>query len=228
MIGLLVAALLHGGTHPPIYDGLPSPEAPYRYVNPPPDLASSNQPPFSAQATLPVDKGKVPGGGLQTDDMQVLVFFGLGALEVGREAQSVLIRIDPVTQPPSPPAGSQIRGNVYRITVVEQPSGTSAMVVTSLHVRLRYPPGPFEELQFYDGTTWHILPTLPAGSGSPYAAANPAALGEFAATAPAGGQRQGLLGILVGLLADYGLILFVIVFGALAVISEVRRRKQHS
>ena len=120
VIGLAVAVLLPSGPRPALFDGLPLPQAPYRYVNPPPDLASSNQPPGSGQATLPVQNGQVPGGGVQTSDGQVLVYFGVGALGASSSAQSATIRIDPVTDPPAPPAGSQIRGNVYRVSATQQ------------------------------------------------------------------------------------------------------------
>jgi hypothetical protein len=225
VIGLAVAVLLPSGPRSALYDGLPLPQAPYRYVNPPPDLASSNQPPGSGQATLPVQNGQVPGGGVQTSDGQVLVYFGVGALGASSSAQSATIRVDPVTDPPAPPAGSQIRGNVYRVSGTEQPSGAAVTVVHGYNITMRYPPGPFKELQFYDGTSWHALRTTSV-NGNPYAGATPTALGQIAATAPAGAGGESLFTILARLVESYGLLAFIIVFGGIAVAQEIRRRRR--
>lgn len=218
---------MHPAAPVPLFDGLPLPQAPYRYVNPPPDLASSNQPPESGQATLPVQDGQVPGGGVQTGDGQVLVFFGLGALRASSSATSVSIRVDPVTDPPAPPAGKQIQGNVYRVSATETPSGAAVTVVRGYNITMRYPPGPFQELQFYDGSTWQPLRTSTI-SGNPYAGATPTALGEMAATAPAGASRDSLFTILSRIVESYGLLLFIVVFGAIAVWQEIRRRRQRT
>lgn len=224
-VGLVVAVLLPSGPRPALFNGLPLPQAPYRYVNPPPDLASSNQPPGSGQVTLPVQNGQVPGGGVQTSDGQVLVYFGLGGLGASSGAQSVTVRIDPVTDPPAPPAGSQIRGNVYRVSATEKPSGAEATVVHGYNITMRYPPGPFKQLQFYDGTNWHSLRTTTV-SGNPYAGATPTALGQVAATAPAGAGGESLFTTLARLVESYGLLAFIIVFGGIAVAQEIRRRRR--
>jgi hypothetical protein len=226
-LGLGLATTLHARPAAPLFDGLPLPETPYRYVNPPPDLASSNQAPEPGQASLPVQGGKVPGGGVQTGDGQVLVYFGLGALQASTSAQSVTIRIDPVTDPPAPSAGTQIRGNVYRISGTEQPSGAAVTVVHPYNITMRYPPGPFKELQFYDGSSWHPLVTSTV-SGNPYAGGSPTALGETAATAPAGATGESLLAILSRIVEGYGLLLFIVVFGAIAVWQEIRRRRRRA
>jgi hypothetical protein len=224
-VGLVVAVLLPSGRRPALFDGLPLPQAPYRYVNPPPDLASSNQAPGSGQVTLPVQNGQVPGGGVQTTDGQVLVYFGLGALQASSGAQSVTVRVDPVTDPPASPKGSQIRGNVYRVSATEKPSGAEVTVGRGYNITVRYPPGPFKELQFYDGTRWLSLRTTTV-SGNPYAGATPTSLGEIAATAPAGAGGESLFTILARFVESYGLLAFIIVFGGIAVTQEIRRRRR--
>jgi hypothetical protein len=226
-VGLVVALLLPSGPRPALFDGLPLPQAPYRYVNPPPDLASSNQPPGSGQVTLPVQNGQVPGGGVQTTDGQVLVYFGLGALQASSGAQSVTVRVDPVTDPPASPKGNQIRGNVYRVSATEKPSGAEVTVVRGYNITMRYPPGPFKELQSYDGTSWHPLRTTTV-SGNPYAGATTTALGEIAATAPAGAGGESLFTILSRFVESYGLLAFIIVFGGIAVAQEIRRRRRRT
>ncbi len=224
-IGLGLALAMHPSPAAPLFDGLPLPQAPYRYVNPPPDLASSNQPPGSGEATLPVENGQVPGGGVQTSDGQVLVYFGLGALRASSSAQSVTVRIDPVTDPPPPPPGSQIRGNVYRVGATEKPSGAAVTVVHGYNITIRYPPGAFKELQFYDGSAWSSLRSTTV-SGNPYAGATPMALGEIAATSPSGATGESLFTILSRIVESYGLLAFIIVFGGIAVAQEIRRRRR--
>ena len=224
VLALVVAALAHPGASVPLFDGLPLPQAPYRYVSPPPDLASSNQPPESGQTTLPVQNGQVPGGGAQTGDGQVLVFFGLGALQASSTTQSVTVRIDPVTDPPGPPSGGEIRGNVYRVTATANPASATVSVVHPFNVTMRYPPGPIKELQLFDGSSWHALRTSLV-SGNPYAGASPTAFGEMAATAPAG-ARESILTILARIVESYGLLLFVVLFGGIAVWQEVQRRQR--
>ncbi|HYS01366.1 MAG TPA: hypothetical protein VET82_03320 [Candidatus Eisenbacteria bacterium] len=221
IVGLILAALLHPHFGPPMYEGAPPPEPPYRYMCPPPDLAASNQAPQSGQATLPIHIGEVPGGGTQTDDAQVLVFFGPGALRASSTAQTVTIRIDPVACGVPPPPGSQIRGNVYRIAATEDPGGAAPIIVRGYNVTMRYPPGPFTELQLYDGSTWHPLRSAIVG-GRPYAGATATAFGEIAATA----QPSGWLTTVLAVLESYGLLAFIIVFGGIAVAQEIRRRRR--
>lgn len=219
-VGLGLASLAHSPNELPLYDGLPVP-SPYRYVSPPPDLGPSNQRPLPGEATLSVENGQVSGGGAQTGDDQVLVFFGLGALRASSRATSVTIRIDPVTDPPPAPRGSQIRGNVYRISGTEQPGGAPVTVVHGFNVTMQYPLGPLRELQFYDGSSWHALRTQ-VDITSRYVRATPTAFGEIAATA----EPSGFLNALLGMIASYGLLAFLVVFGGIAVWHEVRRRRR--
>lgn len=226
-LGLLLAALAHGAVRAPaLFDGLILPEVPYNYCHPPTNLTSSNQPPQSGQAAFPVLGGKVAGGGVQTGDSQVVVFFGLGALQVSAAASSVSVTVDPVcNQPPSPPPGFRMHGNVYRIAAVEQPGGQPARLNGTYNVTMRYPPGPSPQLQFFDGSTWHPLKTALAGGGNLYAGAALTALGEIAATAPQGAGADSVLTILARNLASFGILALVIVFGIIAVIQEIRRRR---
>jgi hypothetical protein len=223
--GLILVSLLHANrSQPPIFDGLPLPQEPYRYVSPPPELASSNLPPEPGEATFPVMNGQSMGGGVQTGDAQVVVFFGVGSLKVSPAATSVTVRVEPVKNPPSPPPGYQIQGNVYRITATEQPGGAPA-TATTYHLTMRIPPGPFKELQFYDGTSWSPLKTNRPPNGDLYAGANLTSLGYVAGIAPAG-AGDSIYATLARYLETYGLLAFILVFGIIAVTQEVRRRRK--
>jgi hypothetical protein len=229
VLGLTGAALLHGGvTAPPVYDGIIVPPEPYRWESPPPNLRAGNQPPLSGEATLPVQNGQVAGGGVTTGDSQVVIYFGPGAFKAPAGTQNVTCSITPDPSPPAPPAGIDIRGNVYRITCVAQPGGTLVTVVSTYHLTMRFPPGAFTEIQYFDGSSWRALPTLRAPGGDPYASVNAPGFGEFAAAAPTGAPGPSIVSDLGRYLAFYGILAFVIIFGVIAIIQEVRRRRQHA
>jgi hypothetical protein len=101
-------------------------------------------------------------------------------------------------------------------------------VVSSYHLTLRFPPGAFKEIQFNDGNGWRALPTLTAPGGDPYASVNAPGFGEYAATAPSGAAAPGIFSNLGRYLEFYGILGFVILFGAIAVFQEIRRRRHRA
>ncbi len=226
--GFLSVLLLHGRLAvPPIYDGIVVPPAPYRYVSPPPNLASGNQPPLGGTATFPLQNGQVPGGGVQTDDNQVITFWGLGAIKASGAATTVKCTIEPLKNPPAPPSGLEIRGNVYNINCLAQPSGS--LSVSGYHLTMRIPPGTVNDIRYYDGSTWHNLTTLFAPGGDPYASVNAPGFGDYAAMARTGasttGPNGGIIGNLGRYLEFYGILAFVVIFGVIALVQEIRRRR---
>lgn len=228
-VGLLAALILHGRTAaPPIFDGIAVPPSPYHWESPPPDLRSGNVQPSSGESTFPVHNGQVAGGSLQTTDAQVVIYFGVGFLQVSSSAQSVRCTVTPLASPPPAPAGSQIRGNVYRFECLEQPGGATLTAHGNFHLTMRYPTGPFKQIQYYDGSTWTALESTQAPGGNPFAGATPSGFGDYAATAPAGAQGPGILAFLGRYLEFYGILAFVIVFGVIAIAQEVRRRRRQA
>jgi hypothetical protein len=229
VLGLSAAALFHGRVAgPPVYDGIIVPPEPYRWESPPPNLKAGNKPPLSGEATLPVLNGQVAGGGVQTADNQIVIYFGPGAFKAPAAATSVKCTIEPDPNPPAPPAGVEIRGNVYRISCVGQPGGGPVAVVSTYHLTMRFPSGAFKEIQYSDGRGWRALATLRAPGGDPYASANAPGFGEYAATAPSGAPGESIFSILGRYVEFYGILAFVILFGAIAVIQEVRRRRRRA
>jgi hypothetical protein len=226
-IGLFATAALHAPRVPPIFDGIIVPPEPYRWVSPPPNLAAGNQPPLSGEATIPVNNGQVAGGGVQTADNQVIMFFGAGYFKAGTNARSARCSIDPDRNPPVMPSGIDLRGNVYRVNCIAQPDNGPVTAVSPYHLTLRFPPGAFKEIQYYDGTHWRALNTLRAPGGDPYASVNAPGFGEFAATAPTGAAPAGdsIISILGRYVEFYGILAFVVIFGAIAVVQELRRRR---
>jgi hypothetical protein len=225
-IGLMAAALLHGAPAPPVFDGIIVPPEPYRWENPPPNLKAGNKPPLSGETTLPVSNGQVPGGGVQTGDSQVIIFFGPGTFKVPSGTTSVKCSIQPDPNPPPAPPGTDIRGNVYRINCTAQPGGGAVTVASTFHLTLRFPPGAFKEIQHDDGNAWRALTTLRAPGGDPYASVNAPGFGEYAATAPTGAASGDTIFTWLGRYAAfYGILAFVVVFGIIAIVQEVRRRQ---
>jgi hypothetical protein len=227
--GLIAAALLHGGgSAPPVYDGISVPPEPYRWESPPPNLAAGNKPPLAGEATMPVQNGQVAGGGIQTGDNQVVMYFGPGAFKAPAGATSVKCTIEPDPNPPAPPVGVEIRGNVYRVTCVGEPGGGLVTVVSPYHLTMRFPPGPFKEIHYDDGSGWRALPTLIAPGGDPYASVNAPGFGRYAATAPTGAAGPSAVSDLGRYLEFFGILGFVILFGAIAIFQEVRRRQHRA
>jgi hypothetical protein len=231
LLGLAAAALLHGGlAGPPVYDGIIVPPEPYRWESPPPNLRAGNKPPLPGEAMLPVVTGQVAGGGVQTGDNQVVIYFGAGTFKAPPGTQTAKCTIEPDPNPPPPPPGVEIRGNVYRIGCVAQPGGTPVTITSSYHLTLRFPPGAFNEIEYNDGTGWRALQTLRASGGDPYAGVNAPGFGEYAATAATGATAPGesIVTVLGRYLAFWGILAFVILFGAIAVVQELRRRRQRA
>jgi hypothetical protein len=228
ILGLAAALLLHDQLSvPPLYDGIVVPPAPYRWESPPPNLRNGNRPPEGGETTLPVLNGQVSGGGVQTGDSQVIIYFGPGTFKPPAGATSIKCTIEPVTNPPSPPPGWDIRGNVYRISCAGQPNGGTVTAANTFNLTLRMPPGPANDIQYYDGQSWHQVTTLFAPQGDPFAGVNAPTFGEYAVMARSGGSgsSEGLFSSLTRYAEFYGILALVIIFGVIAIVQEIRRRR---
>jgi hypothetical protein len=113
---------------------------------------------------------------------------------------------------------------------VAQPGGAPATLASSYHLTLRFPPGAFQEIHYNDGSGWRALTTLKAPGGDPYASVNAPGFGEYAATAPTGGTAPGasVFAVLGRYAPFYGILAFVVLFGAIAVVQEIRRRRHRA
>jgi hypothetical protein len=214
-------------TAAPLYDGLPLPQPPYRYVSPPPSLKSSNEPPLSAERTLAIRNAQVVAGTVSTGDNQATAFFPAGALSVPPGSQGVLVRLEPDGSPPAPPPGSSIRGNVYRLTALAQPSGAPAGVARPFQLTLRYPPGPFQEIQLYREQAWRPAKTSRDAS-NPYATALLSELGEVAATAPPEAKEPSFFSGLARIVEGYVVLAAVLAFALIAATQAIRRGRKRA
>jgi len=123
LVGTAVGGRLSPFARRPILDGF-APPPPYRWVSPPPDLASTNKPPSSGRFTLRLDPATGSKAGVfSTADGQVSLALGDGAIPSRPGQDSVVLAIIPVASPAGAevPRKLQIAGNVYRIDAEYQP-----------------------------------------------------------------------------------------------------------
>jgi hypothetical protein len=148
--------LLDGGTPP----------TPYRWVDPPPELASTNLEP--ASATFPVELGNRGSltAVLTTTDAQITLILPKGSFPPAEGAREVEVSIEPLAasaiEPPPPPL--EILGNVYRLEATYVPSDEPAELAAEARVVLVYPfssgvhPG-HTIVHLLDGRTWTTADT---------------------------------------------------------------------
>jgi len=149
----------------PLLDGL-GPAAPYRWVNPPPDLAADNQPPSAGEFTLELGPDGVRGQVLITSDDQVTVIVADGAIGPRAGATGVRLTVAPLDAGTLPAPGGDLVtfGNAYELSATYEPSGAP---VEELHDQIDlivlYPVTPdvhsatHEMLRSASGASWKPL-----------------------------------------------------------------------
>jgi hypothetical protein len=169
----LAGAAVSGGAsilaRRPLLDGL-APPAPYRWVNPPPDLAAGNKPPASTRFTVDLGLGGSQLGAFSTSDGQVNLVLSEGAVppRAGQAQVEVSVEpVDPATLGPVP-AGLVGAGNAYRVQASYQPSGRAVDTLAGQSsIGLVYPllaaavadPAGHLVLSSPDGRVWERLPS---------------------------------------------------------------------
>jgi hypothetical protein len=151
----------------PLLDGL-APPAPYRWVNPPPDLAAGNKPPASTRFTLELTGDGSRLGAFSTSDGQINLVLSEGAIPARPGQTGVEVTVDPLdpaTLAP-PPSGLVSAGNAYRIQAAYRPSGLKVETLGGQSsVGLVYPllatavadPAGHQVLSSADGRAWEAL-----------------------------------------------------------------------
>jgi hypothetical protein len=147
----------------PLLDGM-SPQ-PYRWVKPPPDLASTNQPPEPSGFSLIVRNGHVPADTLPSSDGQTILIVPENFVTVPPGTVTITVRITPLDPATlgAPPDGLTVLGNADRIRATFEPSGAplrklihplEAILVYPAHVG---PPVDRTVITSSDGTSWHAV-----------------------------------------------------------------------
>ena len=149
----------------PLLDGL-APPTPYRWVDPPPELASTNLAP--APGTFRVELGTRGSltAVLTTTDAQVTLILPKGSFALAEGERSIEVSIEPLAaaevDPPLPPL--EIEGNVYLLEATYVPSDEPAELAAEARVVLTYPfstgvhPGN-TIVHSTEGTTWSTADT---------------------------------------------------------------------
>jgi hypothetical protein len=152
----------------PLLD-ITGPLAPYRWVDPPPELAASNLPPVPGSFRMDLD---VEGVRLFfTKDNQVTVIVRDRAIAPAPGERSVKLAVDPIDPSELPQPGGKLVafGNAVRIEAVYLPSRTPVSEIRKgLDVALIYPQtstlqaASHQILFSADGTRWQKLETSDA------------------------------------------------------------------
>jgi len=150
-------------TRAPLLDGT-SPQ-PYRWVNPPPELRSTNLTPEPSGFSLIVRHGHVPADTLPSSDGQTILIVPEDFTEPPAGTATIDVRITPLDPATlgAPPNGLVVLGNADRIVATFQPSGArvtklahplEAILVYPAHVG---PPVDRTVIASSDGATWRTV-----------------------------------------------------------------------
>ena len=153
----------------PLLDGL-APPTPYRWVNPPPDLAAGNKPPASGRFSVELTADGSRLGAFSTSDGQLNLVLSEGGVAARPGQTGVEVAVDPVDPATlgAAPSGLVVAGNAYRIRASYRPSGRKVEALGGQSsVGLVYPllatavadPGGHVVLSSADGRTWEQLPS---------------------------------------------------------------------
>lgn len=178
---------------PGFYDGF-GPQAPYRWVSPPPQFQHNNQPPLSGQATIRVNPGGVvDAGSVFTQDGQASISFTPGAFQAPTDDSPVTIQIKPVASYPNP-ANIRLATNVYCITSsASLAPGKDVLVTLTFSDQL---PAPSSVYEYQDGGHWENIGST--GTAAPFSiSARTSKLGCFAGGYPAN-AKQTAKGVTLG------------------------------
>lgn len=185
LIGTVLAAAGPAGPGRALYDGL-VPLPPYRWVQPPRDLARDNQPPSPGAAALDLDpSGKSPGS-VATGDGQCTVIFNDGAVAAGPSGGTLTVTIaalDPAALG-APPRGTRFDGNACRFQAAYGKSRVVPRYRRTVTIVLRYATGGTQIARAGE-SGWQRVQTIRYAGHLHLLVANVPTLGTFAPVAAA-------------------------------------------
>jgi hypothetical protein len=226
--GILVAiAQVLGLGGPPVYDGLPVPADPYRYLDPPAGVKNPG-PPLSAHVNIDLIGGGNSAIDLPTGEFppqaELQLFHGdVDGIVSGVPAVTTAeVTIRAVPMPSAAlPAGRQLHGNVYEMKVVANGHSLQLSSSPQTLVSLRQPrtSAASPQIAVLDGDKWELLDTHP-GSGAGVLSARLPRLGDVAIVEKTSGFVKS--GGHTGLYAGLGFAAFAV--AVIAVIRVLRTR----
>ena len=149
----------------PLLDGL-GPAQPYRWVNPPASLASTNQSPSVGTFVVKFTKNGLQGQVFVNGDAQATVIVPNGAFPAHGHDDAVVLTLTPLDPATlgSLPDGRVAFGNAYQMTAAYRPSGAPApQPAAPIDVVLLYPVTPDLQSATHsvyasiDGKAWSAL-----------------------------------------------------------------------
>ena len=162
---LPVAVLVSPVPAPPLYDGVGSPDEPYRHTAPAPGAPRTDRP---TAATTPVVLAGGRSAPLEVataeQGPQAALRLPAGAL-VGPPGARLVVAVAPVDLPVPPPNGAAL-SNGYRVEAVDAAGAQVPLAerrTASVDLRIPAATNAAVALELYDGATWFTLPTSRAG-----------------------------------------------------------------
>jgi hypothetical protein len=164
--GALLSSHLSPATRRPLLDGI-GPPPPYHWVEPPPALAATNKKAEGGRFPLIVKGGRSAAGAFTTGDSQLALVLQPGALPVSAAVTGAEVEVTPLGgSSATPPPGKMVDGNVFRISIKTEPSGSAvARFRKPQSTLLTYPADQsFRQPQHFlafsrDRRTWTLLET---------------------------------------------------------------------
>jgi hypothetical protein len=164
VLAYVASAALSGHLSPlarrPLLDGL-VPPTPYRWVEPPPELAGTNLAPNRQDFVVRLGADGSRTEVLTTDDAQVTLLLPRGSFASSPGQDSIRVRVEPraASAVDSPAEPGPILGNVYLLEATYRPSGEAAALAADSRVVLVYPQvandhGGHVVVVSADGVTW--------------------------------------------------------------------------
>jgi hypothetical protein len=202
----IMTARLSSQPFRPLFDGF-APPPPYRWVQPPPELARDNQLPERAERDVPLGPEGSEVANTTTPDGQAIASLEVGSVPANPPDTAVRLQLVPLdvgTLGPLPP-DLRPESNAYHVTLAYQPSQTPVTGLARPGTVALTASGPGDVLLFSpDGRQWRETTSQPYGhSPGRYTALE--APGYFVITArpppptPSGPSRpNALLVIIVG------------------------------
>lgn len=140
IVGASLSAHLSLLARRPLLDGF-VPPAPYNWVDPPPELASSNVTPLPGMLRLRLGADGSRGGFFATGDAQVSLVLPVAAFPAASGARVVRVEIRPVDPSTvgAPPGDRIVTGNAYRIRATYEPTNAPATLEKTIGVVMVYP-----------------------------------------------------------------------------------------
>jgi hypothetical protein len=145
----------------PLFDAIGG-AIPYKWVNPPWYVGSTNIKPGPSSTDIPFENGTSPLIGVNSEDAQIILNLPQGALGPNGGDTAVRASFTPLDPKKlaKPPGGMRPSGNAYRVEMAYQPSGDPVrQVTTSGNVVMVVPDEAQKMLFSSDGKSWAELPT---------------------------------------------------------------------